>query len=222
MVYVPAYIVRPDRRGKGIGKKLWNAMLERAEDRNIILDSVPAMESWYHDQGFQPSTTKVIFYHLVVSEDIKVTVLTKFDFQQLRYDTKTWQDVLEYDIQVYRGFNRERIIKTWYVGENVDSLVAYDAGKVVGYGSIHRKPNGTYGLRNVFADTEDALEAILRKLFEPVKVGSYVRFMLLDGKPLPSYLKHSTTANYFARRMFTKKMIEMDKDKIWLATSHAV
>jgi GNAT superfamily N-acetyltransferase len=38
-------------RGKGIGRKLWNAMLETAGNKIVGLDSVSEMREWYKKQG---------------------------------------------------------------------------------------------------------------------------------------------------------------------------
>ena len=46
------YIVRPDLRGRGYGKRLWDAGLGRLAGRTVGLDGVVAQQANYRREGF--------------------------------------------------------------------------------------------------------------------------------------------------------------------------
>lgn len=51
--FLGLYIVDPEHRGLGIGKKLWDHAIEHAGDRVIGLDGVPEQQANYARSGFQ-------------------------------------------------------------------------------------------------------------------------------------------------------------------------
>jgi GNAT superfamily N-acetyltransferase len=50
--FLGLYIVRPEYRGKGYGKAIWEAGIASAGDRTIGLDGVPAQQANYERMGF--------------------------------------------------------------------------------------------------------------------------------------------------------------------------
>ncbi|XP_045206556.2 uncharacterized protein LOC123558753 [Mercenaria mercenaria] len=219
-IYFGNFIVRKDLRKKGIGRLLWTAMLEKAGDQNIVLDGGPDMADWYIAHGFPFQAYKVQFCVVKVTSDMKQSIQSSYDTVTLTENM--WPALMEYDRQVYPTFDRTRILRAWFSGELVRVAVAMKAGKIVGYGSIHRKPNNEYGLRNVFGDNEDVIEALLYNMLSGLPIGTVVHFMILEDKPLPKYIHHSVPVEETAIRMFNKVKIETNTDKIWLATAHIV
>jgi hypothetical protein len=53
------YLVRPDRRGRGLGLATWNAGLAHAAGRTVGLDGVPGQQGNYRRSGFLPAYTTV-------------------------------------------------------------------------------------------------------------------------------------------------------------------
>lgn len=221
VVYFGNFIVREDLRGKGIGRLLWKASLERAGNDNIVLDGGPEMADWYKAHGFPHHTFKVFFHKVIVTEEMKADVQSRYEVVDLT--ESMWPELMEYDKLVYPNFNREKFLRGWFTGtDDVRVVVAKDAGKIVGYGSIHKKPKQEYGMRNVFADDENVLEAMMRRMFENLPVGTVIHFMLVGGKPLPKYIKHSIQKHETAERMFSKEEIKTNTGRMWFATAHIV
>ncbi|XP_052767919.1 uncharacterized protein LOC128208400 [Mya arenaria] len=217
-VYLGNFIVRDDVRGRGIGRQIWRAMIDKAGDMNIALDSEPYMVDYYGKNGFMFKTFKVAFYNVEMLETMKGNASTKYKIKTLTEDM--WPLVMAYDRQVYPSLDRERILRAWFGVGDVRGVVAIDQGTIVGYGCIHKKEGKQYGLRNVFADSEEVLEAMLRDMFAVVPVGYVVRFMKVDGKPMPKFIQHSVDADDSALRMFNKFKIETNEEKMWFASAH--
>ncbi|MFA6153101.1 GNAT family N-acetyltransferase [Mesorhizobium sp.] len=59
--FIGLYICRPDMRGKGIGKSVWDAGMALLGDRTIGLDGVPAQQANYRSMGFAPAYRTVRF-----------------------------------------------------------------------------------------------------------------------------------------------------------------
>ncbi len=55
--FIGLYICRPDARGKGYGRAVWDAGMAYLGDRTIGLDGVPEQQANYGRMGFQPVYT---------------------------------------------------------------------------------------------------------------------------------------------------------------------
>jgi hypothetical protein len=97
-----------------------------------------------------------------------------------------------------------------------------EAGKIAGYSSIHRKPNGEYGLRNIFGDNEDVIEAFLHNMLSGLPEGTVVHFMMPEDKPLLKYIQHSMEVGETVTRIFYKFKIETNNDKLLFTTVHTL
>ncbi|KAL4229693.1 hypothetical protein ACF0H5_010081 [Mactra antiquata] len=214
--YLGTFIVREDLRYKGIGRHIWQAMKEKAGDNNIALDSVPAMMNWYKKNGFQFQSFKVWFHNITLTDKMKLAHTYKYDIQPL--SEGHWPALIEYDRLVYPNFNRETILRALFADEFVEVFLVMKGESVLGYGSIHKQSDNVYALRNVYADNEDVLEDILRKMFDKLLIGTIIRFMLLDGKPMPKYLKSADESNDSVQRLFNKQMIEINVERMWFST----
>ncbi len=65
--FIGLYIVRPEWRGKGFGKRLWHAALDYLGVRTVGLDSVLAQQANYCRAGFAPAHRNVR-YEGVISD----------------------------------------------------------------------------------------------------------------------------------------------------------
>ncbi|KAH3854466.1 uncharacterized protein LOC127870795 [Dreissena polymorpha] len=216
--YLGNFIVREDLRGKGIGKLIWQALIERAGNRNIALDAVSYTRDWYENNGFKFSTSKVAYFNVCVNEAVKKSVQSEYTCRDLTEDL--WPMMVKYDRQVYPTLNRERILRACFCVDSQRAVVALHSNQVVGYGSIHEKPHQEYELKNVFADDEGVVEAMLRELFKDVPEGRVVHFEKIEGKPMPKYLERSDSPFDFSGiRMYNKYPVETIGDKMWLSSA---
>ncbi|KAH3842370.1 uncharacterized protein LOC127877013 isoform X1 [Dreissena polymorpha] len=217
-VYVAHFIVREDLRKKGIGKQIWQAMMTRCGERNIALDGAKAMVEFYRNQGFVYSTTRVILYLFVIPETIEVQIPSDIDMRPLEEDM--WPELLEYDKQVYVNFDRARVLRAWYSLDDITVMVAYQGERIVGYGGIHRKTDTMFGVRNVLADDEHVAELITRILLQGVPKDSTVYAWMVEGKPIPDFLlRTAQRSQRHCERMYNKRCIDVNRDKIWIASA---
>ncbi|KAH3854462.1 hypothetical protein DPMN_097004 [Dreissena polymorpha] len=122
MFYINNFIVREDLRGKGIGKLIWEALIERAGNRNIAVYAVSYMADWYEMNGFKFRTSKVAFCKVCVNEDMKKAIHSEYTCRDLTQDL--WPMVMKYDRQVYPTLDRERILRTWFGLDGCRAVVA--------------------------------------------------------------------------------------------------
>jgi ribosomal protein S18 acetylase RimI-like enzyme len=54
IAFLGLYLCRPKFRGRGLGLAVWNAGLEHAGTRSVVLDGVPAQQDNYRRSGFTP------------------------------------------------------------------------------------------------------------------------------------------------------------------------
>jgi hypothetical protein len=59
--FIGLYICRPDRRGKGYGKAVWNAGMTKLAGRTIGLDGVAEQQTNYRSKGFRPAYETIRF-----------------------------------------------------------------------------------------------------------------------------------------------------------------
>lgn len=201
---------------------LWKAFLKKSDDKNKVLDGGSAMENWYHTNGFPFKSFRVLYYNVTITEEMRKSTESKYDIVTLTEEI--WPALMEYDRNVYPKFDRTKILRAWFTGDAVSVVVAMNAGKIVGYGSIHKKPSPhtDYSLRNIFADDEEVIEAILCNMLSGLPLGALVWFWLMDDKPLPKYIQHSVYLGETARRMYSKYSLEVNTEKMWFASAHIV
>ncbi|KAH3850881.1 hypothetical protein DPMN_093357 [Dreissena polymorpha] len=176
------------------------------------------MVDWYEKKGFKFRTSKVAFCQICVNEDLKKAIQSEYTCRDLTQDL--WPMVMKYDRQVYPTLDRERILRAWFCVDGCRAVVALRGNQVVGYGSIHEKPHQEYGLKNVFADNESVVEAIVRELFKDIPEDRLVHFEKDEGKPMPKYLEQSVSRyDYSCIRMYNKYPVETIGDKMWLTSA---
>lgn len=222
IIYFGNFIVRKDLRGRGIGKRLFKAFLEKAKGKNMVLDGGSTMEDWYYTHGLPFKSLKVRYYNLTIKDDMKKSFDSNNEI--VTFSEDLWPVLMEYDKKVYPNFDRRSILHAWFTSKDVRVVVAMDSMKIVGYGSIVKKPSSDteYSLRNIFADSEEVIEAILHNMLSDLEPGALVRLWLIEDKPLPKYIQHSVYMGETARRMYSKYIIEVCTEKMWFATAHIV
>ncbi|XP_052784761.1 uncharacterized protein LOC128220422 [Mya arenaria] len=223
LVYVGNYIVRADLRGKGFGRILFrDGIMKRLGNRNGVLDSEPEMADTYRKYGFIYPGVHTVRFTIAIDNDIKFKpIQDNTNIQVKPLENDHWPGILQYDKTVYPTVDREKILRAFFVGPNVTTLVALEQDKAVGFGSLHKKEEGLFGLRSVLAENEEIAEKIIQMLFQHAAQGSACQFVFPKGKGLPTCMKSARQGEDLIR-LFTKCAIVVNTDKIWATTANIV
>lgn len=133
--FLGLYIVRPEHRGKGYGKAIWDAGIASAADRTIGLDGVVAQQENYRKSGF------VLAYKSArwggpakprATPAGNVAAVTMAHMAAIMdYDRKHFPE------------DRRLFLARWLAhSDNRLSAVALNDGAVAGYGTIRRAQAG--------------------------------------------------------------------------------
>ncbi|WP_328838991.1 GNAT family N-acetyltransferase [Methylobrevis albus] len=160
------YICRPDLRGRGIGKALWDAALARRPLASIGLDGVVAQQANYARAGF-------VFAHRNVRYGGRVAPPSARDpqIEDIAPGSPLAAAVAAYDAGVY-PIGRADFVRRWIAapGQHAVALLGGDA--VRGWGAIRPSTDGMK-IGPLFADDAAGAAAIFAALA-----------VVADGRPL--------------------------------------
>ena len=151
--FIGFYIVRPDLRGRGIGRALFDRALERAAGRVVGLDGVLAQQESYERRGFVLAHRNVRWR--TAGGDERPTELVEvssvpFD-QLLAFDAAVW------------GAERERFLRAWTDRPPGHALACLRNGSLAGYGVLRPCRVGAK-VGPLLADNEDVADTLLTGL----------------------------------------------------------
>ncbi|MDX8477572.1 GNAT family N-acetyltransferase [Mesorhizobium sp. VK24D] len=151
--FIGLYICRPDRRGEGHGKAVWDAGMARLGNRIIGLDGVPEQLANYQHKGFMPAYETVRFSGrpagLTGGSDIRPVTAAGT------------ADILAYDRQCFPA-PREAFLREWLQPPQIALMSTGPAG-LAGYGVARRCREG-FKVGPLFADGTDIALAMLAEL----------------------------------------------------------
>jgi hypothetical protein len=106
--FVGLYIVRPDRRGEGIGLAIWRAGMARLAGRLVGLDGAVAQQAAYRRSGFRPAWRSLRFgAHDPLPVPVPAGAATVVDAASLPV-----ADLVAYDATLAAG-PREAFLRAW-------------------------------------------------------------------------------------------------------------
>jgi GNAT superfamily N-acetyltransferase len=161
--FVGLFIVRPEYRGQGHGRKLFQSGLSYLSDRTIGLDGVPAQQENYHKFGFHDAyrtfrhegTSGTALPHAVQSPDDLV------DLRTLPLDVLT-----DYDAQIFPA-PRLAFLEAWIRQPGTVALGRLRSGRLAGYGVLRPCRVG-HKIGPLMADDASTAAAIFEALLAAV------------------------------------------------------
>lgn len=141
--FIGLYICRPDMRGQGHGKAVWDAGMRRLSSRVVGLDGVPAQLANYARMGFR-ATYRTVRYSGVPCAPSSGQELE-------RPGPALLPSLLDYDRRWFPA-PREQFLRLW-LSPPRRALVAMRDGSVVGYG-VARECRDGWKIGPLFADDE--------------------------------------------------------------------
>lgn len=210
--FLGLFIVRPAFRGRGFGKALWQAAIERAGRRTVGLDAVPAQVGRYEAAGFAAShgTTRW-------SGRLRGLVATRSLVRPL--GIADLAEVAGYDAPIF-GAGRRAFLSAWLSpSASRQSEGLFEDGELRSYGSVRRTSAG-WKIGPLFADTASAAEALLATLVTPAgtdEIAMDVPDSNMTGTGLAARLGFS--AGFTTTRMYLRRPPDVPLDRLYGVTT---
>ncbi|HEX5617592.1 MAG TPA: GNAT family N-acetyltransferase [Solirubrobacteraceae bacterium] len=170
--FIGFYIVRPDLRGRGLGRPLFDRALARADGRVVGLDAVLEQESTYARCGFVTSHRNVRWR--TVGGGRRPAGLV--DVRSLPVDR-----LVAYDAAVF-GSRRARFLRAWIDRPPGHALAYVRDGALAGYGLVRACRTGAK-VGPLLADDADAADAVLTGLLAAAGPGTEVFIDMPTANP---------------------------------------
>ncbi len=150
--FIGLYICRPDMRGKGLGKRVWDAGMARLAGHVIGLDGVPEQQANYATMGFMPT-------YRTWRWSGRLTSAPHMNTMDLSADMIP--ELIAFDRHFFPA-DRKGFLLEWIKAPHV-TVVVRSEGQISAYGVLRRCVEG-FKIGPLFADRlEDAI-AILHRL----------------------------------------------------------
>ncbi len=153
--FLGLYIVRPEYRGRGLGKATWDAGMASAGGRTIGLDGVVAQQDNYARSGFSLAHRSARWGGTLngdVAGPSSVRPIEESDIPA----------VLAYDAGIFPSA-RDTFLKAWLGSSARRTEGLFENGLLRGYGTVRRCVDGSK-IGPLFADTAAVADALIAKL----------------------------------------------------------
>jgi hypothetical protein len=153
--FLGLYIVRPQYRGKGYGKGIWDAGITSAGDRTIGLDGVVAQQDNYRRSGFVLAHRSARWSGVIDGAgvgDPKVRPVVSADLPSIE----------AFDRRCFPA-SREPFLSEWLDSGARHSMCYVDNDRIRGFGTIRRSVDG-YKIGPLFAETRQVAEPLFHAL----------------------------------------------------------
>jgi GNAT superfamily N-acetyltransferase len=213
--FMGLFIVHPEYRNMGIGRKLWyqrrNRLLERLNPgASIGMDGVLAMQPFYQKGGFEIAWNNERYENtgtrFPVNENIRR--MTEADFDALSH----------YDKQCF-GFSREPFLRQWITMPESKGFVYSENHHLKGF-CVLRKVHKGYKIGPLFGDDHRIAEELYKVCLnavagEPV----YIDIPMINSGAVEMMKKYGATYVFECARMYYGPIPKTDLNKVFGITS---
>ncbi|TIO10013.1 GNAT family N-acetyltransferase [Mesorhizobium sp.] len=160
--FIGLYICRPERRGEGHGKAVWDAGMARLGNRTIGLDGVVEQQANYRSMGFAPVYRTIRF---VGSPNVPAAA----DSDICAIGPELVPHVLDYDARFFPA-PRRSFLEHWLRPPHMALALVKD-GAIEGYGVARRCRDGCK-IGPLFSDRLDAASRLFAALASASESGN--------------------------------------------------
>jgi GNAT superfamily N-acetyltransferase len=157
--FLGLYICRPEFRGKGHGRALWQAGMARLADRVVGLDGVVEQQANYGRSGFALAHRNIRFAGTASAHEIADARIVELHPGR---PTGLAGSVVAYDRCLQPG-PRETFLRAWLRPPGRRTLAFVEANSICGYGCVRACREG-YKIGPLFADSADIAERLFSGL----------------------------------------------------------
>ena len=173
--FVTTFITKPELRGKGIGRKVWDACMDAVKGKNVIVNAAPNREEMYNKLGFTVSKNRMEIQDYAFPLK-KVEPVEKVEevAEVFNYQPSMFDKVYAYD-QLIQPIERRDFVRN-HIAQSDIVKVALNDGKVVGYVCVRKNYKG-FMIMPLYADNIKIARQLVHSVANsidddtPIKIG---------------------------------------------------
>jgi GNAT superfamily N-acetyltransferase len=216
--FMGGFIVKPEYRSLGIGKKLWyrrrNKLLSRLnKDACIGMDGVIAMQPFYNKGGFEiafrDERYEITAYDCDVDKNIS------------GIDAKDHDSIIDYDQKCF-GYKRPQFLIPWIIQPESYSFKYSENGILKGYAFVRKAKKG-YKICPLFADNKTVAEELYKACLNSVPGEAlYLDIPVINNEAIQLVKKYHAKYVFGCARMYYGTPPVVDTNKIFGMTTFEV
>lgn len=210
--FIGFYIVKPEQRGKGYGKRIWEAAMAYLSTQDIGLDGVVSQQDNYLKSGFR------FVYNNIRYEGIAKNTNKQFE-EIVLFPDVSFEDILQYDTRLFPA-PRPQFLDCWVKQHESKTFAAVEEGRIAGYGVIRKCRDG-YKIGPLFANSAELAEKLFAACSNSVEPGTkiYLDTPEINKAAVALAENHSMSKVFETARMYTKLQPVIDIGKIFGVTT---
>lgn len=209
--FIGLYIVRPEYRGRGFGRRLWQAGIDRLSRQNIGLDGVVAQQANYAKAGFRLAHRNVRYQGTFrqIARHASIVTASEAVFKQIR----------DYDRQIFPE-PRDAFLQKWLSQPAAGVFAAIHDGRLTGY-TVVRKCRSGWKIGPLAANDPAIARQLLETAGSHVTPGEPVFLDVPDTNKTAQTLiaDFKMTTVFETARMYTGPNPQIDGAKLFGVTS---
>lgn len=213
--FMGLFIVKPEFRGNGIGRKLWfqrrDTLLQRLnKDTSIGMDGVVAMQPFYEKGGFKIAFKDERYEKMGMACDISTSISST--------ETEDFEAILSYDKKCF-GFARPQFMKTWLNLPNNKTFKYMEGNQLKGFAIVRQAQTG-YKICPLFADNAEIAEKLYQACLNAV-VGEplYLDIPVVNEGAVNLVQKYGAKYVFECARMYYGEVPDIELDKVFGITT---